>query len=142
MLSLPVSSRNGNRLKRPDKIGIVFQAPTLLDPTAKRYPLNGYGFEHEERALLAVSQVRQLYWCCFMLLHLVCRDREATVSRGGANRNAAAALLRVCGVPVSTAASVEVPRPLDLDESTRLRPARQFRKLLVALKVLFLAPRK
>ena len=73
-----------------------------------------------------------------MLLHFVCRDREASVSRGGANRNAAAALLRVCGVPVSTAASVEVPRPLDLDESTRLRPARQFRNLLVSLKVAFL----
>lgn len=75
-----------------------------------------------------------------MLLHFVCRDREVSVSRGGANRNSAAALLRAYGVPVSTAASVEVPRQLDLDESTRLRPARQFRKLLVALKVAFLPP--
>ena len=77
-----------------------------------------------------------------MLLHFVCPDREASVNRGGANQNAAAALLRMFGVPVSTAASVEVPRPLDLDESTKLRPARQFRKLLVALKVAFLAPRE
>jgi len=60
-----------------------------------------------------------------MLLHFVCPDREASVNRGGANRNAAAALLRACGMPVSTAASVEVPGPLDLDESTRLRSARQ-----------------
>ena len=125
MLSLLVSSRKGNRLERPDRIRIASQAPDLLDPTAKRYPLNGCGFEHEERALLAVSQVRQLYWCCFMLLHFVCPDREASVNRGGANRNAAAALLRACGVPVSTAASVEAPRPLDLNESTRLRSARQ-----------------
>mgnify|MGYP001644220521 CR=1 FL=1 len=43
-----------------------------------------------------------------MLLHFVCPDREASVNRGGANRNAAAALLRMFGVPVSTAASVEV----------------------------------
>ena len=120
-----MSSRNGNRLERPDKIGIAFQAPTLLDPTAKRYPLNSYGFEHEGRALLAVSQVRQLHWCCLLcsvLLVVIARREE---SGSGTNRNAAAALLRACGVPISTVASVEVPGPLDLDESTRLRSARQ-----------------
>ena len=85
MLSLSVSSRNGNRLERPDKIRIASQAPTLLDPTAKRYPLNGYGFEHEERALLAVSQVRQLHWCCLLcsVLLLVTARREESRSKIG-----------------------------------------------------------
>jgi len=47
-----VSSRNGNRLKRPDKIRIAFQAPTLLDPTANRNSL---------RQLQSFSRVRTVF---------------------------------------------------------------------------------
>lgn len=119
-----MSSRNGNRLKRPDKIRIASQAPTLLDPTAKRYPLNSYGFEHEERALLAVSQVRQMHWCCLLCSVLLVVTARQEVSGSGTIRSAAAILVGMREFS-SVAASVEAPRPLDLDESTRLRSARQ-----------------
>ena len=77
------------------------------------------------RFVFAVSQVRQVHWCCLLCSVLLVVTARQELSGSGTNRNAAAALLRACDVPVSTAASVEVPGPLDLDESTRLRSARQ-----------------
>ena len=112
MLSLPVSSRNGNRLKRPDKIRIASQAPDLLNPTAKRYPLRRLVFEHYGRALcFAVSQVSQLHWCCLLCSVLLVVTARQEVSGSGTIRSAAAILVGMCQFS-SVAASVEVPGPL------------------------------
>ena len=91
MLSLPVSSRNGNRLKRPDKIRIVFQAPTLLDPTVNRNSLRQLQFFSRVRTVFQQGCRRGYASTVFTPSRL--RDVKPVTSETVYRRSAAAGAL-------------------------------------------------